>query len=46
MILFPGSERIAEWMKAGEPFLWSVLLVIVTFLMTGLNLVVYIVHYF
>ncbi|MDD1714733.1 MAG: hypothetical protein LUQ61_05665 [Methanoregulaceae archaeon] len=40
------SERIAEWMKADKPFLWSVLLVIVTFLMTGLNLVVYILHYF
>ena len=39
------SERIARVMKADRPFMWSVLLVISTLLMTGLVLAVYVLRY-
>ena len=39
------SKRIARAMKAEKPFLWSVLLVISTCLMTGLILMVYVLRY-
>ena len=39
------SRRIASVLKADRPFLWSVLLVISTALMTGVILTMYILHY-